>query len=36
MITKHNNLGNFNIILSILEDLIPQNYIVREYDAAID
>lgn len=36
MITKHNNMGNFNIILSTLEDLVPQDHIVRKYDTAID
>ena len=36
MMTKHDNIGNFNMIFSTLEELVPQNHSVRLYDNAID
>ena len=36
MITKNENIGKFNIILSTLEDLVPEDHIIRKYDKAID
>lgn len=36
MMTKHDNIGNFNMIFSTLEDLVPENHPVRAYDKAID
>ena len=36
MMTKNNNIGNFNMIFSTLEDLVPENHPVRFYDKAID
>ena len=36
MMTKHDNIGNFNMIFSTLEELVPENHPVRLYDNAID
>lgn len=36
MMTKHDNIGKFNMIFSTLEELVPQNHPVRAYDKAID
>lgn len=36
MMTKHKNVGKFNMIFSTLEDLVPENHPVRAYDKAID
>lgn len=36
MITKNNNEGRFNVILSTLEELVPDDHPVRKYDKAID
>ena len=36
MMTKHDNIGKFNMIFDTLEDLVPQDHIIRIYDKAID
>lgn len=36
MMTKNNNIGNFNMIYSTLEDLVPENHPIRAYDKAIE
>lgn len=36
MMTRHNNIGKFNMIFSTLDDLLPQDHPVRIYDKAID
>ena len=36
MMTKHNNIDKFNMIFDTLEDLVPENHIIRTYDTAID
>lgn len=36
MMTKHNNIGKFNMIFDTLEDLVPEDHIIRTYDTAID
>ena len=36
MMTRHNNIGKFNIIMETIEDLLPQDARVRLYDKAID
>lgn len=36
MMTKHDNIGKFNMIFSTLEELVPEDHPVRMYDKAID
>ncbi len=36
MMTKKENVGKFNMILSTLEELVPQEHKIRAYDQAVD
>lgn len=36
MMTKNDNMGKFNMIISTLEELVPADHLVRIYDKAID
>ena len=36
MMTKNDNMGKFNMIISTLEELVPSDHPVRIYDKAID